>query len=167
VHAGEHDARVDASTWQQVQTLLQAQGHPQRPRLPSSALLQRLVRCGACACAMTSSQTTKGSRRYRYYVCRRAQQRGWQSCPAPSLPAGPVEEVVVQQIPPLAPAVAPEAFRAVWQTLPLAEQARLLQRLVERVEYDAVQQTVSIAFHPDAGTALAEELARAIPETKP
>jgi hypothetical protein len=40
--------------------LLQARRHPQRSRLPSSALLQRLVRCGACACAMTSSQTTKG-----------------------------------------------------------------------------------------------------------
>jgi site-specific DNA recombinase len=51
VHPGEHDALVDASTWQQVQTLLQARRHPQRPRLPSSALLQRLVRCGACACA--------------------------------------------------------------------------------------------------------------------
>jgi hypothetical protein len=38
---------------------------------------------------------------------------------------------------------------------------------VERVEYDAAQQTVSIAFHPDAGTALAEELARATPETHP
>jgi hypothetical protein len=75
--------------------------------------------------------------------------------------------LVVRQLPALAPAVAPEAFRAVWQTLPLAEQARLLQRLVERVDYDAAQQTVSIAFHPDAGTALAEELARATPETNP
>jgi site-specific DNA recombinase len=167
VHPGEHDALVDASSWQQVQTLLQARRHPQRPRLPSSALLQRLVRCGACACAMTSSQTTKGSRRYRYYVCRRAQQHGWQSCPAPSLPAGPLEELVVQQIPPLAPAVAPEAFLAVWRALPLAEQARLLQRLVERVDYDAAPQTVTIAFHPDAGTTLAEELARVIPETNP
>jgi site-specific DNA recombinase len=167
VHPGEHDALVDASTWQQVQTLLQAQGHPQRPRLPSGALLQRLLRCAACDCAMTSSQTTKATRRYRYYVCRRAQQRGWRSCPAPSLPAGPLEELVVRQLPALVPALAPEAFRAVWQTLPLAEQARLLQRLVERVNYDAAQQTVSIAFHPDAGTALAEELARATPETNP
>ena len=75
--------------------------------------------------------------------------------------------MVVRQLPPLAPAVAPEAFLAVWQTLPLAEQARLLQHLVEQVDYDAAQQTVSIAFHPDAGTALAEELARFAQETKP
>jgi hypothetical protein len=167
VHPGEHDALVDASTWQQVQRLLQARCQPQGARLPSSGLLHRLLRCAACACAMTSSQTTKGPRRYRYYVCRRAQQHGWRSCPAPSLPAGPLEELVARQLPALAPAVAPEAFLAVWQALPLAEQARLLQRLVERIDYDATQQTVSIAFRPEAGTVLAEKLARATPETNP
>jgi hypothetical protein len=167
VHPGEQDAIVDPSTWQQVQTLLQARRHPQRARVPGSALLQRLLRCGACDCAMSSSQTIKGTRRYRYYVCRRAQKQGWQICPAPSLPAGPIEELVVRQIQALAPAVAPEAFVALWQALPLAEQTRLLQRLVERVDYQAAQQSVSIAFRPDAGTALVEELARSPEETNP
>jgi hypothetical protein len=116
---------------------------------------------------MTSSQTTKGSRRYRYYVCRQAQQHGWQTCPAPALPSGPLEAAVVEQIQELAPAIAPAAFQAHWQTLPLAEQARLLQRLVERIDYDALQQTASIAFRPEAGTALVEELAQATLETHP
>jgi hypothetical protein len=39
--------------------------------------------------------------------------------------------------------------------------------LVEQVNYDAAQQTVSIAFRPDAATALAEELARSTAEAKP
>jgi site-specific DNA recombinase len=167
VHPGEHRALVDSDTWHQVQTLLQAQRYHHGARRPGSALLQRLLRCGSCGCAMMSSHSTKGTRRYRYYVCRQAQKRGWQTCPAPSLPAGPIEDLVVKQIQPLAPAVTPEAFVAVWQALPLAEQARVLQRLVERVDYDAVQQTVSIAFRPDAGTALVEELARVAPETNP
>jgi hypothetical protein len=38
---------------------------------------------------------------------------------------------------------------------------------VERVTYEAAQQTVSIAFCPDASTALAEELARFTAEAKP
>ena len=116
---------------------------------------------------MVSSHATKGSRRYRYYVCRQAQKRGWQTCPAPSLPAGPIEDLVIRQLQPLALAVTPEEFAAVWQTLPLAEQARLLQRLVEHVAYDLAQQTVSIAFRPDASTLLVEELARLAPETHP
>ena len=166
VHPGEHRPIVDPILWQQVQTLLQAQRHHQRARFPGGALLRRL-HCGACDCAMSSSQTTKGTRRYRYYVCRQAQKRGWQTCPAPALPAGPIEDLVVAQITQLTPPGADDAFLAVWQTLPLAEQARLLERLVERVDYHAAQQTVAIAFRADAGTALAEELARFAQETKP
>jgi site-specific DNA recombinase len=167
VHPGEHGPIVDPSTWQQVQALLQAQRHHRPARLPGGALLTRLLRCGACGCAMTSSQTRKGMRRYRYYVCRQAQKRGWQTCPAPSLAAGPIEDLVVGQIQKLAPAGAAEAFLAVWQALPLAEQARLLARLVERVDYHAAQQTVAIAFRPDSSTALAEELAGFAQETNP
>jgi hypothetical protein len=167
VHPGEHGAIVDPSTWQQVQALLQAQRHRRPARLPGSALLTRLLRCGACGCAMTSSQTRKGTRHYRYYVCRRAQKRGWQTCPAPSLAAGPIEDLVVRQLQELAPAGTAEEFLGVWQALPLVEQARLLARLVERVDYHAAQQTVSITFRPDRSTALAEELARFAEETNP
>jgi hypothetical protein len=116
---------------------------------------------------MTSSQTSKGTRRYRYYVCRQAQKRGWQSCPAPSLPAGPIEDLVIQQIRPLAPADAAAEFMTVWHALPLAEQARVLRRLVERIDYHAAPQTVSITLHPDSDAALAEELARFTQETNP
>ena len=167
VHPGEQGAIVDPSTWQQVQALLEAQRHRRPARLPGGALLTRLLRCGACGCTMTSSRTRKGTRHYRYYVCGHAQKRGWQTCPAPSLAAGPIEDLVVGQIQKLAPAGAAEAFLGVWQALPLAEQARLLTRLVERVDYQAAQQTVAIAFRPDSGTALAEELAGFAQETNP
>jgi len=59
-----------------------------------------------------------------------------------------------------------EAENAV-QALPLAEQVCLLERLVERIDYHAAQQTVAITFRADAGRALAEELARFAQETKP
>jgi HAMP domain-containing protein len=55
----------------------------------------------------------------------------------------------------------------VWHALPLAEQARVLQRLVERIDYQAAQQTVSIAFRADSVAALAEEWARLAQETQP
>src|SRR5262249_32672437 len=104
--------------------------HHQGARLPGAALLRRL-HCGACGCPMSSSQTTKGTRRYRYYVCRQAHKRGWQTCPAPSLPAGPIEALVVEQVTKLAPPGAVDTFLAVWEALPLAEQARVLERLVK------------------------------------
>jgi site-specific DNA recombinase len=128
VHPGEQDAIVDAATWQQVQTLLEAKRQEQGARLPGGALLQRLLRCGACGCAMTGSQTRRGTRRYRYYVCRQAQKRGWQTCPAPSLAAGPIEDLVVRQLQALAPGITPEEFMTIWQALPPSPTLRRLRR---------------------------------------
>jgi hypothetical protein len=42
--------------------------------------------------------------------------------------------------------------------LPSLQQARLLHRLVERVDYDGAAQTVSITFHPAGDQALADEV---------
>src|SRR5262249_40931561 len=36
--------------------------------------------------------------RYRYYTCVNAQKRGWQTCPSKSIPAAPLERLVVEQI---------------------------------------------------------------------
>jgi hypothetical protein len=98
VHTGEHPAIVDPSLWQQVQALLQVKRPRPGARLGNGALLQGRLRCARCGCAMVSSHTTKGSRRYRYYLCSQAQKRGWKTCPAPSVPAGEIERLVSEQI---------------------------------------------------------------------
>jgi site-specific DNA recombinase len=40
----------------------------------------------------------KDTKRYRYYVCSSAQKRGWQTCPSKPLPAGEIEQFVLEQI---------------------------------------------------------------------
>src|SRR5262249_33955882 len=62
------------------------------------AFLKGLLRCAPCGCAMTPSHTTKGDKRYRYYVCSNAQKRGWDRCPSKSIPAGQVEALVLERI---------------------------------------------------------------------
>src|SRR5262245_14427719 len=62
------------------------------------ALLKGLLRCTACDAAMCHSHTGRGSKRWRYYICTAAQRKGDKTCPARSLPAGPIEEVVVGQV---------------------------------------------------------------------
>jgi site-specific DNA recombinase len=101
IHDGEQPALLDADTFQRVQALLQSHGPEVGP--PSvqrfSALLKGLLRCVACDCAMTPAHTTrKGGLRYRYYTCVQAQKSGWQTCPAKSIPAQPIEQLVVEQI---------------------------------------------------------------------
>jgi len=250
VHEGEHDAIIDADVFAEVQTLLQRNGRSggRAVRNKHGALLRGLLRCAACDCGMSHTYSAKGSRQYRYYVCQRAQQRGWQECPSPSVPAGEIERFVVDQIKSvgrdpliiketlaqarsqaedqierlkaerselrgrlrddhaelgrLAAASRPgdprlvdahdrirdaerrvteiddelatldgelvdEAevaaaladFDAVWDCLAPREQARAIELLVERVEYDGDGGSVSITFRPSGIKALAGELA--------
>lgn len=101
VHEGEHDAIVDLDIWRRVQTLLARNGRTGGVvvRNQFGALLKGLLHCAACRCAMTPSHSTKnGKKRYRYYVCTNAQQRGWHNCPSKSIPAGEIEQFVVEQL---------------------------------------------------------------------
>jgi site-specific DNA recombinase len=101
IHDGEQPALIESDTFGRVQALLKSHGPEVGP--PSlhrfTALLKGLLRCVPCACAMTPSHTTrKGGLRYRYYTCVHAQKNGWQSCPSKSIPAAPIEQLVVEQI---------------------------------------------------------------------
>jgi site-specific DNA recombinase len=100
VHDGEHQPIVDADSFDRTQTILKRNGRSggRAVRNKHGALLRGLLRCAACKCAMSHSFTTKRNRDYRYYVCDRAQKHGWQACPAPSIPAGEIERVVIDEI---------------------------------------------------------------------
>jgi site-specific DNA recombinase len=101
IHPGEQPALIDPDTFGRVQALLRSHGPtvgpPSRHRFAS--LLKGLLRCLPCGCAMTPAHTTRqGRQRYRYYTCVNAQKRGWQSCPSKSIPAAPIEQLVLDQI---------------------------------------------------------------------
>jgi site-specific DNA recombinase len=256
VHDGEHAAIITSAVWEHVQALLRRNGRSGgAPVRNSYALLKGLIFCGSCGNAMTPSHTTKGDRRYRYYTCTTAQKRGWHACPTKSIPAGEVEQFVINQIRCIGsdPALlhqtlaqaqeqdearvteleteqrglerdqsrwhaelrklavhlgpdnaddpligrladlqerlaqvekragsvreqidairrqrldeeqASEALRLfdpVWEALPPREQARVLQLLVERIDYDGGKGNISIRFHPTAIRALTDELTR-------
>src|SRR5262249_54725402 len=101
VHDGEHVGIIDPDVWQRVQTILRRNGASggALARNRFGALLKGLLRCQPCQRAMVPSITTRSdSRRYRYYVCTGAQKCGWASCPSKAVPAGQIENLVVQQI---------------------------------------------------------------------
>ena len=99
-HPGEHPAIVAPDVFAEVQGRLRRNGRTGGAGVRNrfGALLKGLLRCAACGCAMTPTHTTKGAKRYRYYVCSAAQKRGRARCPAKSLPAGAVEGFVVDRL---------------------------------------------------------------------
>lgn len=101
IHEGEHEAIVDEEVWKKVQALMNRNGRNGGGQVKNKhgALLRGLLRCKPCDCTMIPSHSTKPSgKRYRYYVCAMAQKRGWATCPTKSVPAGQIEEFVVNQI---------------------------------------------------------------------
>jgi len=100
VHQGEQPAIVDADVWRQAQELLRRNGREggHRQRNKYGALLRGLLVCEPCRSAMVHTFTAKGNRRYRYYVCSNAQQKGWAACPTKSVPAAEMERFVIEHL---------------------------------------------------------------------
>ena len=105
VYDGQHDAIIDDDLFRRVEQMLKANrsGDGRGSSNKHGALLKGLVRCKACGRSMihhyASSRLQSGAvKHYRYYVCTRAQKRGWNECPGPSLPAPALEQFVVDQI---------------------------------------------------------------------
>ena len=115
VYAGEHEAIIDQATWDRVQETLgrNAQTNGAAHRNKYGALLRGLLYCATCATPMIHSYTARKSKRYRYYICYSAQQRGWQHCETKSVSAPMIEVAVVEAIRKLgaSPAVARQTAR--------------------------------------------------------
>jgi site-specific DNA recombinase len=123
--AGEHEGLIDEQTFDLVQSKLN--GSPWRAtggaRRKPDALLRGVLYCACCGGAMYSTWTANRTRRYRYYVCNRAQQKLQGSCHTRAVAAEVIEQGVVESIERVG--VHPEV---------LAETARIArQRLSETV----------------------------------
>jgi len=100
VYAGEHEAIVPPELFERVQRQLQRNGRSGTTQFRNrhGALLRGLLFCKACGRTMSHTFSCSGRKRYRYYTCTVAVKRGRRKCPSGSLPAGEIENAVVDQI---------------------------------------------------------------------
>ena len=97
---------------------------------------------------MVPTYTSKGDRRYRYYVCRVAQEKGRSACLTKSVAARALEESVVVQV---RAALTTEDTRkhleiseTDWRAFGENEFGDVVRRVVQRVEYDGTSGAVSL-----------------------
>ena len=100
VCAGAHDAIIPMDTWDAVQA--QLRGNAQRRSGPNGsnkwcALLKGLAYC-TCGAVMSPTYTTRGSKRYSYYVCAKSQKEGVAACPGSRVASGDLEAFVVERL---------------------------------------------------------------------
>ena len=159
-YPGEHAPIIDRSLWNKVHSILQTSPRLRaaNARARTPALLKGLI-FTETGCAMTPAFTKKGTRLYRYYVSMDViRNRALDENPGPlRLPAPMVEDAVIGEIHRMirAPeitartiaalrhegAAVEEAavvatlagFERLWGALYPAEQARIVQLLVERI----------------------------------
>jgi site-specific DNA recombinase len=159
-YPGEHTAILEQRAWDKAHAVMAQPAHRRgaatRAQVP--ALLKGLI-YGPNGRPMSPSHTRRRGRIYRYYVSREAIADGYDSCAVTSLPAADIEGAVLDQVQKLL--AGPELvartwatakreggdeitereitvlladFAMVWSELFPAEQARIVQLLVERVD---------------------------------
>jgi site-specific DNA recombinase len=158
-HPGEHAAIVDRPLWDKAHAILDKNGRTRatNTRAQVPALLKGLL-FGPTGHAMSPTHTRRRGRLYRYYISQAILKQGPGACPVGRVGAAELETAVIDQLRGLLRT--PEIIVATWRTAkveldglpeaevrdalerldPLwdelfpAEQARIVQLLVERVD---------------------------------
>jgi site-specific DNA recombinase len=181
-YPGEHKAIIDRALWQRVQDILRESPRKRaaNSRARTPALLKGLI-FGPNGTAMTPSHTRRNGKLYRYYVAMDVLKRGATPSPVSRIAAGDVERAVLDQFRAIlrAPEIVVRTWRTarrkiynnitevevrdaldqldpLWDELFPAEQARIVQLLVERV--DVQEDAIEIRFQVDGLASLVEDL---------
>lgn len=188
-YPGEHQAIIDRLLWDRVQTILSqnARRRAANTRAQTPALLKGLI-YGPTGSAMTPSHTRKGGRLYRYYVSTDVLKRDASSCPVRRIPAAEIESAVIEQLRAVlrSPEIIVATWRAarasiadiaeadvrdalhrldpLWDELFPAEQARVVQLLIDRV--DVGLEGADIRLRTEGLTTLAADLQAVRPQTR-
>jgi site-specific DNA recombinase len=181
-YPGEHKAIIDRKLWDQAHAILRESPRKRagNTRAQTPALLKGLL-FGPDGAAMSPTHTRKqGGRLYRYYISQTAMKRGREACAVRQVPAAEIERVVIDQIRALiqTPEIIVQTWRAarktdnglaendvraallefepLWNELFPAEQARIVELLVERV--DLQPDGIDLRLRVEGLTSLCSEL---------
>ena len=180
-YSGEHAAIIDQGLWDKVHAILaeNVRTRSANTRARTPALLKGLL-FGPTGAAMSPTHTRKGNRLYRYYVSQEVLKRGPDACPVGRVPAGEIEAAVIDQLRGIfrQPEIIVGTWRAaraerdditedkareallqldpLWDELFPAEQARIVQLLVERV--DVRTHGVEVRLRPNGLAGLVREV---------
>jgi hypothetical protein len=157
-YPGEHAAIISNDLWDKVHSILAESPRKRagQSRRQTPALLKGII-FGPTGSAMSPTHTRKGGKLYRYYVSQTVLKQGRDACPVGRLPAAEIETAVIDQLRSLlrTPEIIVATWKAareqggitegevrealldldpLWDELFPAEQARIVQLLVERVD---------------------------------
>jgi DNA invertase Pin-like site-specific DNA recombinase len=188
-YPGEHLPIVSQPLWDKVHSILgeSPRRRAAKTRTQTPALLKGLI-FGPTGRAMTPAHTRRGDKLYRYYVSTDVLKRDGDACPVRRVPAAEIESAVVEQVRGLlrSPEIIVRTWRAaresldglseanvrdalhrldpLWDELFPAEQALIVQLLVERV--DIGMEGADIRLRTQGLTSLVADLSAIQPDKR-
>ena len=158
-YPGEHQPIISRDLWDKVHSILRESPRTRsnKARAQTPALLKGLL-FGPTGAAMSPTHARRGDKLYRYYVSQTVLKRGADFCPISRVSAGEIETAVVDQLRGMlrSPEIIVGTWRAarpeidglsesevrealeglgpLWDGLFPAEQARIVQLLVDRID---------------------------------
>ena len=100
LYDGEQKAIIDQNLWDKVRFILN-ENAPVAPGMKKTAIaspFKGLMVCGYCGGAFGISFSTKGDRRYMYYICIKDEDRTERQCRLGRVPAGEVDRLILRQM---------------------------------------------------------------------
>jgi site-specific DNA recombinase len=158
-YPGEHVGIIDPKIWDKVQARFQENPRKRAAatRAQTPSLLKGII-FGPTGVAMSPTHTRKNGRLYRYYLSQTVLKQGSGDCPVARVPAAEIEKIVIDQVRLLllSPEIIVQTWRSVrksikgitesevrdalqsfdplWNQLFPAEQSRIVDLLVDRVD---------------------------------
>jgi len=157
LYDGEHEAIIDEELFEKVQERIKYNRSDRKIRANAkcAGLLSQLLRCEACDCPMIHTYSVKdGVKKYRYYVCLKAQKLGYVTCPTRSVNAQEMEETIIQYFPKIEikdnamldgkyRKIVPKVL-SIWNALITNEKHRILKLLFASINYNAEAESVGM-----------------------
>ncbi len=188
-YQGEHQAIISQALWDKVHSILaeSPRRRAAQTRTQTPTLLKGLI-FGPTGRAMTPAHTRRGGKLYRYYVSTDVLKGESNSCPVRRIPAAEIESAVIEQVRGIlrSPEIIVRTWRVarqsldglseadvrdalerldpLWDELFPAEQARIVQLLVERV--DISTEGADIRLRTQGLTSLVTDLSAIQPEAR-
>ncbi len=156
VYQGEHKAVIEPALWDDInKDFSNRPKAPESPNIPvpQNAALSGLLICKQCGHPMIATYSTRSQRRYRYYVCQTAREKGWKFCQTKSVSADLLEaSIAIQLRSQLSAAQTRQVFKvsdSQWQALVRADAdviPGVIQSLIERIDYDGPTGAVAVTL---------------------
>jgi len=100
IYDGQHEAIISQEIFDEVQNIKSKNriGRLAPSRFIEHSLLKGFIYCDCCQSAMVSTKSNKKNKVYEYYTSVRAVKEGFKNCHVGSIPAGEMDNFILQQM---------------------------------------------------------------------